>query len=77
MRRWILLTLCGALALAAVLAGLLPKAALLRGADGAAPAAMDIAAPDFAGIDPWINTKPLRWPDLRGRVVVVHFWTFG
>lgn len=25
----------------------------------------------------WINSKPLRLTDLRGKVVVVHFWAFG
>ena len=36
-----------------------------------------IPAPEFAGVDRWINTKPLTMKELRGRVVVVHFWTFG
>src|SRR5437588_3317916 len=25
----------------------------------------------------WINSEPLKLKDLRGRVVVVEFWTFG
>jgi thiol-disulfide isomerase/thioredoxin len=25
----------------------------------------------------WLNTKPLAWDGLRGRVVMVEFWTFG
>ena len=25
----------------------------------------------------WIHSDPVRFQDLRGRVVVVHFWTFG
>jgi hypothetical protein len=50
----------------------------LRGADDEGqPVALSVPAPDFPGISAWLNTKPLRWPDLRGRVVVVHFWTFG
>jgi len=34
------------------------------------------SAPDFATGD-WINSEPLRLNDLRGRVVLVDFWTFG
>ena len=36
----------------------------------------DLMAPEFApGI--WINSEPLTLKGLRGRVVVVEFWTFG
>ena len=41
------------------------------------PAEMNIPTPEFKDIDEWINTKPLQIKDLRGKVVVVHFWTFG
>jgi hypothetical protein len=34
------------------------------------------AAPDVAG-GPWINSGPLTLPSLRGRVVLVEFWTYG
>lgn len=34
-------------------------------------------APEFAEISEWINTRPLTMKDLRGKVVVIHFWTFG
>ena len=40
-------------------------------------AEMNLAAPEFKDIDEWINTKPLEFKDLRGKVVVLHFWTFG
>lgn len=33
-------------------------------------------APDFAA-GQWINSKPLKLAELRGRVVLVDFWTFG
>jgi hypothetical protein len=41
------------------------------------PAEMNIAAPEFKDVDEWMNTKPLQLKDLRGKVVVLHFWTFG
>jgi len=34
-------------------------------------------APDFAGISNWFNSKPLHIADLRGKVVLVDFWTYG
>ncbi len=33
-------------------------------------------APDFVGIEGWINTEPLHIEDLRGKVVLVDFWTY-
>lgn len=33
-------------------------------------------APDF-GLGTWINSEPLTLRGLRGRVVLVEFWTFG
>jgi hypothetical protein len=27
--------------------------------------------------DTWINSAPLTWSALRGRVVMVEFWTYG
>ena len=35
------------------------------------------AAPDFVGISNWFNSQPLKLADLRGKVVVVDFWTYG
>lgn len=35
------------------------------------------AAPEFAGIDHWLNSPPLTMQDLRGKVVLVDFWTYS
>jgi hypothetical protein len=35
------------------------------------------AAPEFADITAWINSKPLTMKGLTGKVVVVHFMAFG
>ncbi|HEX7612103.1 MAG TPA: cytochrome c biogenesis protein DipZ [Candidatus Limnocylindrales bacterium] len=34
-------------------------------------------APDFAGIDRWLNSSPLTMSALRGKVVLVDFWTYS
>jgi len=34
-------------------------------------------APPFRGIDDWINSKPLTMDGLRGKVVLVDFWTYS
>jgi len=41
------------------------------------PVAMKIPAPELKDIDEWINSKPMSLKDLKGKVVVLHFWTFG
>jgi cytochrome c biogenesis protein CcdA/thiol-disulfide isomerase/thioredoxin len=35
------------------------------------------AAPDFVGIDGWLNSRPLTIRELRGKVVLVDFWTYS
>jgi len=34
-------------------------------------------APDFTGVSQWINSKPLTLQALRGKVVLVDFWTYS
>jgi cytochrome c biogenesis protein CcdA/thiol-disulfide isomerase/thioredoxin len=34
------------------------------------------AAPEFAGTGDWFNTQPLTMRALRGRVVLIDFWTY-
>ncbi|BCB27476.1 cytochrome C biogenesis protein DipZ [Sulfurimicrobium lacus] len=35
------------------------------------------AAPEFAGNDAWLNSKPLTMQSLKGKVVLVDFWTYS
>ena len=34
-------------------------------------------APDFAGVDEWLNSGPLTIKALRGKVVLIDFWTYS
>jgi peroxiredoxin len=36
-----------------------------------------LRAPELQDSGVWVNSKPLRLADLRGHVVVIHFYTFG
>lgn len=36
-----------------------------------------VPAPEFTGVTEWLNAKPLKMADQKGKVVVVHFWTNG
>lgn len=35
------------------------------------------AAPEFAGIEAWLNSPPLTMQRLKGKVVLVDFWTYS
>lgn len=41
-----------------------------------ANAGVGMKAPEIANVT-WLNSAPLRMADLRGKVVMVEFWTFG
>jgi thiol-disulfide isomerase/thioredoxin len=40
-------------------------------------AANEATAPNFVGLGNWFNSAPLNIADLRGKVVLVNFWTYG
>ena len=50
---------------------------LLRPASGG-PLDQPVKAPEFthASPDEWLNSDPLTLEDLKGKVVLVDFWTF-
>jgi hypothetical protein len=60
---------------ASLLAGVQPAVAWWQ----ANPVSFMVPAPELVG-GPWLNTsggKTLRLAGQRGKVVVLHFWTFG
>ena len=58
---------------------LLAVGVLAASGDAAAERLPAAPAPDFTQTDPgaWLNSRPLTWVDLRGKVVVLQFWTFA
>jgi peroxiredoxin len=36
-----------------------------------------VPAPEFVEVTDWVNSKPLKLADQKGKVVIVHFWTNG
>jgi thiol-disulfide isomerase/thioredoxin len=73
------------LAVSAALIGMAVTGAIIPGICGEASPTAPIhtaarqatTAPDFAGVTNWFNSKPLGIADLRGKVVLVDFWTYG
>ena len=35
------------------------------------------SAPEFAGLGPWYNSTPLTLASLKGKIVLVDFWTYS
>ena len=66
-----------------VLAGLLALAYLWaarspsQSVESSVPAAAPVTAPEFPPNTQWLQSEPLKLANLRGRVVIVQFWTFG
>jgi thiol-disulfide isomerase/thioredoxin len=62
---------------AAAIATLITSPAASAAASPAANQAnKSTTAPEFAGIDKWLNSDPLTMQQLRGKVVLVDFWTY-
>ncbi|SOE96649.1 Cytochrome oxidase Cu insertion factor, SCO1/SenC/PrrC family [Burkholderia sp. D7] len=60
----------------AAAAMMLAATALTSSGASAAPLKNSTPAPEFAGIDKWLNSEPLSISQLRGKVVLVDFWTY-
>lgn len=54
-----------------------PATSGMTGSAALIPADERQPAPGFVGLDGWINSAPLTLPELRGKVVLVDFWTFS
>ncbi|PMS38148.1 cytochrome oxidase Cu insertion factor (SCO1/SenC/PrrC family) [Trinickia symbiotica] len=66
-----------ALAAAAVAVAIAAAVATAGGTATAGQAGNGKTAPEFTGIDNWINSPPLTQQQLRGKVVLVDFWTYS
>jgi thiol-disulfide isomerase/thioredoxin len=60
----------------AALAGLLTWAIIGANAVGSRPG-NEATAPEFSAIEKWLNSGPLTMRQLRGKVVLVDFWTYS
>lgn len=45
-------------------------------ASGQAGGKVGDSASEFTGIEQWLNSEPLTMEELRGKVVLVDFWTY-
>jgi thiol-disulfide isomerase/thioredoxin len=79
--RWALTAVAGVAAFAILLTWVVqsapPSAATGMGSAALIPADSRSPAAEFTGLDGWINSPPLTVGGLRGKVVLVDFWTFS
>jgi thiol-disulfide isomerase/thioredoxin len=79
--RWALTGVAGVAAIAVLLTVLVrntpPTAATGTGSVALIPDDQRMPAPEFTGLDGWLNSPPLRVSGLHGKVVLVDFWTFS
>jgi thiol-disulfide isomerase/thioredoxin len=78
--RMALISLVGVVAAAFLLTVVLrpsPTTATMTGSAALIPSDERQPAPNFTGLDGWINSPPLTVPQLHGKVVLVDFWTFS
>jgi len=50
---------------------------LLHGMPNPSPASMKAELPSFDGASAWLNSPPLTGAALRGKVVLIDFWTYS
>ena len=64
-------------ALTAIEQGLIPQGNAVPGVAGNADQHQLGQAPELAGISHWVNSNPTTLANLRGKVVLVDFWTYS
>lgn len=63
--------------LRAKIATLMVSAACLFASATPGPRAEGRTAPELVGINQWLNSAPVSLSSLRGKVVLVNFWTYA
>ena len=54
-----------------------PAATPFPPCEGSLGGAVGDCAPEFAGTQEWVNSEPLTMQELRGKVVLIDFWTYS